>query len=209
MPRRDFDTINKRFRSACDAFFARREAHYKELEAEADRKLDDLTRRLDDVLTGHSDAAARVQELLALRTEVLNARGSRERLAALRETLRAAQFAVAEAHPAELAGTELDPAVSAKRMAKLVARAEELAPSESEASNKPLSAAEMAERLKQALSNNALGGVLSKTGGRPIRDVVAELEDSWARLGPVPGEEGAALEQRFRAACERSLQSAD
>jgi len=208
VPRRDFDAINKRFRGACDAFFARREAHYKELEAEADRKLDDLTRRLDDVLTSNTEAAERVKELLALRTEVLNARGSRERLAGLRETLRAAQFAVAEAHPAELAGTELDPAVSAKRMAKLVARAEELAPSAREAS-KPMSAAEMAERLKQALSNNALGGVLSKTGGRPMRDVVAELEESWARLGPVPGEEGASLEQRFRAACERSLQSAD
>ncbi len=209
VPRRDFDAINKRFRGACDAFFARREAHYKELEAEQDRKLDELSQRLDAVLTGGGEVTDRVTELLALRTEVLAARGSRQRLAALGETLRAAQYAVAEAHPAELAGTELDPAVSARRMAKLVARAEELAPSEAAASNKPLSAAEMAERLKQALSNNALGGVLSKTGGRPIRDLVAELEDSWARLGPVPGEEGAALAQRFRAACERSLQSAE
>ena len=56
-----------------------------------------------------------------------------------------------------------------------------------------------------ALADRALGGVLSK---RPTKEKieanVRDARESWALLGPVPGAEGVALEQRFEQACDRA-----
>jgi hypothetical protein len=68
-----------------------------------------------------------------------------------------------------------------------------------------LTAEQIAAQLKAALSDRALGGVLSKNSGRPPTELIAELRESWARLGPVPGPEGEALESRFESACTKAL----
>jgi hypothetical protein len=63
----------------------------------------------------------------------------------------------------------------------------------------------MAERLRDALADNALGGVLSKTGGRSPTEIVRELRDEWAGVGPGPGARGTELRRRFDDACGRAL----
>ena len=55
----------------------------------------------------------------------------------------------------------------------------------------------MAARLRAALADRALGGVLSKQSERSVGEIIREARESWARLGPVPGPEGVALETRF------------
>jgi hypothetical protein len=97
-------------------------------------------------------------------------------------------------------GTDLDPAQSRKRKEKLLAKIEALAPAP--AAEGPQ---DMAAKLKAALADRALGGVLSRQAkGRENKELVGDARDSWARLGPVPGPDGEALERRFAEACRRA-----
>lgn len=205
VPRKDANAINGRFRAACDAFFARRDEHLRALDAERDAKLTELADALAALPGDSDDGAAAVQQILALRQQVLQARGGNEVLSQLRTALRAAQLRVVEKFAEAVKGTELDPAQSRKRMEKLCARAEELAPVEPVTQAAPASPEEMAERLRAAFSKNALGGVNSRTGGRAPTETIAELRDAWMRLAPMPGPEGEALARRFERACERTV----
>lgn len=208
VPRKDANAINGRFRAACDAFFARRDEHLRALDAERDAKLTGLADALAALPGESDDGAAAVQQILALRQQVLQARGGSEVLGQLRTALRAAQLRVVETFPEAVKGTDLDPAQSRKRMEKLCARAEELAPVEPVAQAAPSTPEEMAERLRAAFSKNALGGVNSRTGGRAPTETIAELRDAWMRLAPMPGPEGEALARRFERACERTVAAA-
>jgi hypothetical protein len=67
-----------------------------------------------------------------------------------------------------------------------------------------LTAEQMAAKLRAALAERALGGVLARDA-KPARQVVAEARESWQRLGPLPGAEGEELERRFAEACRRAL----
>jgi hypothetical protein len=92
--------------------------------------------------------------------------------------------------------------VSRQRREKLCARLEELVPASESA---PQTAEEMAERLRAALADRALGGVLSKEADpRQIKKVLTEVEAAWSRTGPVPGPEGEALDARYAAAVSRA-----
>lgn len=113
---------------------------------------------------------------------------------------------------AEFEGTELDPAASEPKKRKLLAKAEELAPPEE--TEKPVeeeaqTPEQMAEKLRAALAQNALSNSLANsTDGRNMADSIAELQDDWLVIGPVPGADGDELEARFASACERALRSA-
>jgi hypothetical protein len=108
------------------------------------------------------------------------------------------------AWPGAFSGTDLDPEVSRTRKEKLVARVEALA---ARASPAPSAAAtlhgdDLARRLKEALASNTMGGKADAAAQkRADADEVQAARESWKRLGPVPGETGAALEARFEAAC--------
>jgi hypothetical protein len=67
-----------------------------------------------------------------------------------------------------------------------------------------LSGQDLARRLKEALATNTMGGRAEAEGKRRAEaDEVKAAQAAWRRLPPMPGEAGAALEHRFRAACDR------
>lgn len=205
VPRKEANAVNGRFRAACDLFFSRRDEHFRALDAERDAKLKELADTMAALPGDGDDGGAVVAETLALRQQVLQARGGNEVLAQLRTALREAQLRVVEKFPDAVKGTDLDPTQSRKRMEKLCARAEELAPAEPASQAAPTTPEEMAARLRAAFSKNALGGVNSRTGGRPPSETIAELRDAWMRLAPMPGPEGEALARRFEQACKRTI----
>jgi len=67
-----------------------------------------------------------------------------------------------------------------------------------------LSGQDLARRLKEALATNTMGGRGEAEAKRRAEvDEVKAAQAAWRRLPPLPGDAGAALEHRFRAACDR------
>lgn len=229
VPRKDVNTVNKRFRAACDRFFERRDQHHHaEREAQANA-LDGLRAELRALLAG-APAEAVIAEGEAGgegQPEPAEPASPAERLSRVRHALRESSLSTAQQEelyglvnqvalgmladsPDLFRGTEIDPVTSRQRKQKLCARAEEIAPAPQAALPAPAEQTpeSVAERLRAALAQNAMSSSLAvSTDARNITDTIAELEASWWRLGPVPGPEGEQLEARFRAACERARQS--
>jgi len=211
-PRKEGVEVNKRFRAACDKFFKRREDLKKaEREAEA-RRVQDIADEIEAVrkiAAGEAegddawvDTKELVDRMLAVRTKFLEL-SERDQRADVRELLAKTSRLLVEAHADAFTDTELDPAVSRQRKEKLVARAEELAPSVEEAAAPEAQTPEqVAERLRAALAENALG--VAKDDNGAVQEI-SELKASWGRLGPVPGTIGSELEERFHKACDRTL----
>lgn len=206
------EAVWQRFRRACDHFFERykdrdnlgrqaavaaREALCAELEGlapaegtEAGEPPPDLVARVHAAQAGWRQAG-----------EV-----SREQLEALTARFARARHRLIELWPGSFEGTDLDPESNRRKAEKLCARVEELlaqlGPEAAAASG-----ADLAERLKNALAANTIGGhgaVEAKW-----HSAAAEVESTqaaWQRLGPVPGEAGRALARRFEDACRRFAQ---
>jgi hypothetical protein len=104
-------------------------------------------------------------------------------------------------YPEAFKGTELDIEASRQRMEKLVARVEGFV---SESDVKPDSAQDLAARLREALASNTIGGRGSEESKwRGMADEVRQAQSSFARLVPVPGDQGRQLADRFHKACNR------
>ena len=102
-----------------------------------------------------------------------------------------------ERHPESFRGTELDPSANLSRMEKLVARVEAQL-------SRPEASGSLAERLREALASNTMGG--KGQAEAKWREATAEVEAAqaaWKKLGPVPGTEADSLRKRFRTACDR------
>jgi len=104
-------------------------------------------------------------------------------------------------YPEAFKGTELDIEASRQRMEKLVARVEGFV---SETDTRPDSTQDLAARLREALASNTIGGRASEEPKwRGMADEVRQAQSSFARLVPVPGEQGRQLADRFHKACNR------
>ena len=58
--------------------------------------------------------------------------------------------------------------------------------------------------LREALAANTIGGRAGEESKwRAMADEVRQAQNAWARLGPVPGDQGRALTERFHRACNR------
>jgi hypothetical protein len=209
VPQRDFEVLSRRFFDACDGVYARRD--------EAKQNL--LARRLSEVTEPFAAAEALVasagegQEIdgAALAENVIKARAALREFEAggaslgdeVRERMAGLCRRAVEIAPTAFKGTDLDPEQSRKRKERLLARVAELASKAAAAPAAPTTPQEMAARLKAALADRALGGVLAKET-RPIREQVAEAREAWRKLGPVPGPDGEELERRFEDACQRA-----
>jgi hypothetical protein len=209
VPHREFEVMNRRFYDACDAVYRRKD--------EAKQNL--LARRLNEVTEPFAAAEALVasagsgEEIdgAQLAENVIKARAAlrefessgaalggevRERMAEL--CRRAVEIA-----PQAFKGTDLDPEQSRKRKERLCAKMEELAAQVANRPAAPTTPQEMAARLKAALADRALGGVLAKES-KPAAVQIAEAREAWRKLGPVPGDAGVELERRFDDACRRA-----
>jgi hypothetical protein len=112
---------------------------------------------------------------------------------------------ILSADPARFKGTPLDVEANRQRMEQLCRQVEsyvagKLSPRELAAAP----AATLATMLKDALAANTIGGrVDDEARWRAAAAAVREAQAAWRRLGPVPGEVGRQLDQRFRRACRR------
>ncbi len=62
----------------------------------------------------------------------------------------------------------------------------------------------LAEMLREALASNTIGGRAGEESKwRAMAEDVRGAQASWSRLGPVPGDAGRQLADRFHRACSR------
>jgi hypothetical protein len=104
-------------------------------------------------------------------------------------------------YPDAFHGTELDGESNQKKMVKLCERVEGFL---TDVAATPSTAQGLAERLREALAANTIGGRAGEeTKWRAMSEDVRSAQAAWSRLGPVPGEAGRQLADRFHKATSR------
>jgi uncharacterized protein DUF349 len=106
-------------------------------------------------------------------------------------------------HPQAFTGTELDVEANHQKMERLCARVEALI-AESAVAQAPTGSQALAAMLREALAANTIGGRAGEESKwKAMAEDVRQAQASWNRLGPVPGDIGRALTDRFHRACNR------
>jgi hypothetical protein len=203
------DAIWERFRKASDHYFERykdrdnlerqaavaaREALLAELLALAPAE------GVTEVGEAPPDLAARLQAAQAAWRQAGEV--SREQLESLTGRFTATRNRLIEIWPAAFQGTDLDIAANRSKAEKLCARAEEVLAQVGP--EQTPSGADLAERIKNALASNTIGGQAAVEA--KWESAAAEIESAqaaWQRIGPLPGEAGGELVARFEAAVRR------
>ncbi len=108
---------------------------------------------------------------------------------------------VMASHPDAFRGTELDSEASRQKMEKLCTRVEGFL----DTSAQPSSGSQaLADMLREALAANTIGGRAGEENKwKAMADEVRQAQASWSRLGPVPGEAGRQMTERFHRACNK------
>ncbi len=220
------EALWQRFRAACDAFFDRYKRRDQiELEAkQADREA--LVAELESLApVERSDAAethapevavdiAPPPPLAMENTAVLErVRSLRNRWNQSTPVVRhgadplsgrfmAALERLLAGYPEVFKGTELDVESNRQKMVKLCERVEGFL--NDVAATPPNSSQALAAMLREALAANTIGGRAGEeTKWRAMAEDVRAAQASWNRLGPVPGEAGRQLSDRFHRASSR------
>ena len=214
------EAIWARFRGACDTFFERYKRRDEiELEAkQADREslvaeLEALAPRPaaeDPAAATPADPAAAPAEPasdLLERVRSLRSRWNqttpvvRQGADPLSARFVDALERVMTSHPEAFKGTELDTEASRQKMEKLCARVEGFL----DAGAAPSSGSQaLADMLREALATNTIGGRAGEENKwRAMAEEVRQAQAAWSRLGPVPGESGRQMTERFHRACNR------
>jgi len=196
------EAIWQRFRTACDRFFDRHKRRDEIGREKSQAEREALVSSLEALLPA-AGAEAKAPEGLGARVAELQS-AWRQAGAPPREQsesgerFKKALLALIAAFPEAFKGTDLDPAAAKKRLEKLCAKVEALAPADAPAKS-------LAEQLKDALATNTMGGRgEAEARRRAVADEVRAAREAVARLSPVPGPEGDALRARFEAAARRA-----
>jgi hypothetical protein len=114
----------------------------------------------------------------------------------------AALEALVTRHADAFRSTELDMDSARQKMEKLCQRVEGFV---TDAAATPSGSSKaLADMLREALAANTIGGRAGEEAKwRAMADEVRQAQSSWARLGPVPGDAGRVLAERFHRACNR------
>ena len=207
------EIVWQRFRTACDRFFERYK-HRHQLDMGAR-----LAEREAVVVETEALLPAEGEEPPGNLAEQLTAAWSRwnhlpvmprELIEPIVTRLWTAVGQLIERYPDQLKGTTLDPEANRKKMEALCHRVENCLAAEREpAAAMDLSSATMlAQRLREALASNTIGGrgtsrVSEDAKWRAAADDVKDAQVAWQRIGPVLGEAGRVLAERFNRACQR------
>lgn len=219
------ETLWNRFRMACDAFFDRykrrdeidlqakqadREALVAELEALVPVELSDAAAmHAPEVAADIAPPAPTPLENTALLERVRSLRNRwnqstpvvRHGADPLSARFMGALERLLTTYPDAFRGTELDGEANQKKMAKLCERVEGFL---SDVAATPSSPQGLAERLREALAANTIGGRAGEeTKWRAMAEDVRSAQAAWSRLGPVPGDAGRELAERFHKATSR------
>jgi hypothetical protein len=206
------EAVWQRFRTACDAAFDRYKRRDEVRLAEITSRREALCAELES-LAPPADAPAgqAAPEGLAEKVRVVQGKWRqpdempRDVAAALDARLAQAVETLVRVFPVAFAGSDLDPEANRQKRERLCEEIERLA-DQMAAAEAASPAATLAERWREALAANTMGAKAEpRKAGRTPRDEVEAARAAWSRLGPVPGEAGIALGERFNAACERLL----
>ncbi|MBM3751840.1 MAG: DUF349 domain-containing protein [Acidimicrobiia bacterium] len=202
------EVVWNRFRAAADLFFERYHNRHRIALQGKVAEYEGLVVSLEGLAALHeapADLAAQVQNLRA--TIQQNPPAPSDALKALQERWKTSLATLTQKFPTAFAGTDLDPAAIIQRMQKLVAKIEALIDEdEKPASTAGKSATELlAERLRSALTSNAMGKRADDSKWRIAATAVDDAKAAWHRLAPVPSEEATTLEAKFKAACKRVM----
>jgi hypothetical protein len=105
------------------------------------------------------------------------------------------------AAPDAFKGTELDVDANRERMEKLIAKVEGLL---AESAPPTAGSQALASMLREALASNTIGGRAGEESKwKAMAEDVRQAQQSWSRLGPVPGDQGRELADRFHKACNK------
>jgi hypothetical protein len=185
----------ERFHGACDRFFERYKQRGSLERAGRTAALEALCAELEELAVNPAtsdDAGSAVKSVMARWREN---HGPAE--GPLAERRQQALARLLEAQPEALRGTDLDPSTNLSRMEKLCQRVEAQLV-------QPQATGSLAERLREALASNTMGG--KGQAEAKWREATAEVEAAqaaWKKLAPVPGAEAESLRKRFRSACDR------
>jgi hypothetical protein len=209
------EVVWQRFRAACDRFFDRYKHRDQVDLQEKARARDEVIRELEALVPPAPDAPA--PDALYATIQTLRGRwqqapelprGLQQDLAARYHQALGRLVAV---WPTAFAGTDLDPEATRKRMEKLVARVEELAPEKGRQQAKLSPAELLAQQWRERLAANTMTGGKSaeteESRWRAAEQEVRSAQAQWARLGPVPAEVAGPLNERFQRACRRFYDS--
>ena len=211
------EAVWQRFRTACDHFFDRFK-HRDQVDLQekaAERQA--IIRELEALLPASVADAAAAEAPAAPEQLPSIVQTARARWQRAPELPRGVQQDLAVKYhealgrlvalwPAAFAGTDIDPEQTRKRMEKLVARVEELVPSQG---TQRLSPAELlAQQWRDRLAANTMSGGGKSVETEESRWRVAEQEirnaqAQWMRFGPVPAEVAGPLNERFQRACRK------
>jgi hypothetical protein len=202
------DAIWQRFRQACDQVFDR---YRRRDEIEAEVRLvarEGVCAQIEALRLAPDgapeDLPARVRAAQAAMKE--GGRIPGERAEALDRRFGEAVQALVAAWPETFRGGDLDPAANRKKLQKLCETVEALAADQPRKDTSASPAELLARQLREALANNTMRGRVDEGARRrEMKEKVAAAQAAYNRLGPVPGEEGRALRQRFQDACRRLL----
>ena len=204
------DAIWQRFRQACDQVFER---YRKRDEIESEGRLaarEAVCASLEALLPAAEgaappdDLAARIRTAQSAMKD--GGRLSGERAAALDKRFQDTVQRLVESWPDTFRGSDLDPGANRKKLEKLCETVEALV-AERPVKDSAASPAELlARQLREALASNTMRGRVDENARRrDLKEKVAAAQAAYNRLGPVPGEEGRVLRQRFQDACRRLL----
>lgn len=196
------DAIWQRFRAASDRFFERYKRRGEIEQAAQLEAREVLCREMEALMLpeGEVPSADLAEKVRGLWTAWRQGGAD----GPLGDRFLAARDRLLTSYPGSFAGTDLDPEANRAKMDKLCARVE-AALAEAEGGNgNPADAEDLAARLKNALATNTMGGRAAiEARWQTAAAEVEGAQSAWKRLGPLPGQAGADLTERFREACRR------
>jgi hypothetical protein len=209
------DQVWERFRAACDLFFER----FKNRDSEAiQTKFVDRDTAVAEIEALVPADGEPMPEDLYNKVQAARARWlqgpelPRHVLAPLAERVNNALLTLVTRWPEAFAGGELDPSATARRMEKLCAKVEALAPQDGreQPSTAALSPAELlARQWREALAANTMGAGAARQAEearqRAADQELRAAQSAWLRLGPVPPDTRKPLQERFDRAVRRVL----
>ncbi len=198
------EAIWHRFRTAADAFFDRYKRRDQiELELkQADREglVAEIERLADDA--GAMDSPAVLEQVRSLRSRWNQSTPVvRQGADPLSASFMSAIERLVTGTPLAFRGSELDIDANRERMEKLIAKVQAF----SSDSGAPADSSQaLATMLREALASNTIGGRAGEESKwKAMAEEVRQAQSSWSRLGPVPGDVGRELADRFHKACNR------
>ena len=209
------DQVWEKFRAACDLFFERFKNRDQE---QIQTKFVDRDTAVAEIEALVPEEGAAMPDDLYNKVQAARARWlqgpelPRHVLTPLAERVNAALLSLVTRWPDAFVGGDLDPATSAKRMEKLCAKVEALAPGDGGGARttEKLSPAELlARQWREALAANTMGAGAAKQAEearqRAADQELRSAQSAWLRLGPVAPDVRKPLQERFDKAVRRVL----